>query len=288
MSGLALLTARRGKGSWEVDTFAVPDGAQAAGRVRRTSSLASKPKAVKKRYGVNIGFGPAIHGIRYTRLVIVQIYEITSAEEAGALSAMGVDHIGILVGDGSFPREVSIERARDVMAAIASPAKASVLALSQDLEFIIKIVEALRPPILHLGAAPEGVTVDDTRTLKRRFPDMVLMRSIPVIDEQSVEFAKAYAGVADFLLLDSYSPGDKQIGALGVTHNWNLDRRIVEEGRVPVIIAGGLGPDNVAEAIGVTHPVGVDSKTKTDKTDGSHTKDLARVRAFVRAARGAL
>jgi phosphoribosylanthranilate isomerase len=71
----------------------------------------------------------------------------------------------------------------------------------------------------------------------------------------------------------------------GVTHSWGLDRRIIENVRMPVIIAGGLGPENVQDAIRVARPAGVDSKTKTDKNDGTHTKDLKKVSAFVTAAR---
>jgi len=87
------------------------------------------------------------------------------------------------------------------------------------------------------------------------------------------------------LLLDSHRPGDTQIGALGVTHSWELDRKIVDSVDVPVIVAGGLGPDNVVEAIRKIQPAGVDSKTKTDKIDGSHTKDLDKVRQFVALAK---
>ena len=55
--------------------------------------------------------------------------------------------------------------------------------------------------------------------------------------------------------------------------------------RIPVIIAGGLGPDNVVAAINAVRPAGVDSKTKTDKDDGSHTKDLEKVKQFVSLAK---
>ena len=110
------------------------------------------------------------------------------------------------------------------------------------------------------------------------------MRSIPVVDESSIALARSYDGIADWLLLDSYESGDRQIGALGVTHSWELDRRIIESVRIPTIIAGGLEPENVQEAIRVARPAGVDSKTKTDKSDGSHTKDLQKVSAFVKAA----
>jgi len=90
--------------------------------------------------------------------------------------------------------------------------------------------------------------------------------------------------VADFLLLDSYDPGTQQFGALGRVHDWSLSRRIVDDVGIPVILAGGLGPENVAAAIAAVRPAGVDSKTRTDRLDGSG-KDLAKVQAFVAAAK---
>jgi phosphoribosylanthranilate isomerase len=141
----------------------------------------------------------------------------------------------------------------------------------------------LQPVILHLGAAPELLVPDDAATLKANLPDVRLMRSIPVVDQASIATARSYEGVADFLLLDSHRESDRQIGALGTTHDWTISRRIVELVRTPVILAGGLGPDNVADAIRAVRPAGVDSKTKTDR-NGSHHKDLDRVRRFQEAA----
>lgn len=68
---------------------------------------------------------------------------------------------------------------------------------------------------------------------------------------------------------------------IGETHDWGLSKKIVESVFIPVILAGGLGPDNVAEAISKVKPFGVDSKTKTDKDDGSG-KDIEKVREFVK------
>ena len=107
--------------------------------------------------------------------------------------------------------------------------------------------------------------------------------SVPVVGEESVALAQSYDGIADFILLDSHRAGDNQIGALGVTHDWRISRRIVELSRTPVILAGGLGPDNVCGAIRAVMPAGVDSKTKTDR-DGSHAKDVEKVRRFREAA----
>jgi phosphoribosylanthranilate isomerase len=217
--------------------------------------------------------------------MIVQIYEVTTPAEARTLGAMGVDHIGVLVGDGSFPREQTIEKARELFAAIPSGSKASALSLSHDVDLIVQIAAALLPDILHLGAAPQHLIPAQLRTLKAEFPQVSLMRSIPVVDDSSIALACSYDGVADWLLLDSYKSGDPQIGALGVTHSWELDRRIIESVHIPVVIAGELGPENVQDAIRVARPAGVDSKTKTDRSDGAHTKDLQKVSAFLKATR---
>ena len=216
--------------------------------------------------------------------MIVQIYEVTTPAEARALSAMGVDHIGVLVGDGSFPREQTIEAAREIFAALPAKSKASALSLSHDMDYVVRLTGALQPDILHIGAAPQHFSPAELRTLKAEFPKVSLMRSIPVVDDSSIALARSYDGIADWLLLDSYKSGDRQVGALGVTHSWELDRRIIESVRIPAILAGGLGPGNVKEAIRVAHPAGVDSKTKTDKSDRSDTKDLQKVAAFVKAA----
>ena len=216
--------------------------------------------------------------------MIVQIYEVTTPAEARALSAMGVDHIGVLVGDGSFPREQTIEAAREIFAALPAKSKASALSLSHDMDYVVRLTGALQPDILHIGAAPQHFSPAELRTLKAEFPKVSLMRSIPVVDDSSIALARSYDGIADWLLLDSYKSGDRQIGALGVTHSWELDRRVIESVRIPAILAGGLGPGNVKEAIRVAHPAGVDSKTKTDKSDRSDTKDLQKVAAFVKAA----
>jgi len=216
--------------------------------------------------------------------VLTQIYEVSTPEEARLISEVGVDHIGILVGNGEFPRELSVESAAAVAAAVLSPSKVSALFLTADLTFVEEYARELRPALIHLGAAPELLAPGDAASLKSKLPNTFLMRSVPVVDEESIAIARSYEGIADFLLLDSHRPSDRQIGALGVTHDWAISRRIVELVRTPVILAGGLGPDNVAEAIRTVRPAGVDSKTKTDQA-GSHRKDIDRVRQFYEAAR---
>jgi phosphoribosylanthranilate isomerase len=218
--------------------------------------------------------------------MLTQIYEVSTPEEAQLISAIGVDHIGILVGDGQFPRELPLAAAARVADAVVPPAKVSALFLTADISLIAEWARELMPDILHLGAAPELLGPHEVARLKDKLPDTPIMRSVPVTGDESLAIAQSYDGIADFLLLDSHRALDRQIGALGIVHDWTISRRIVELVRTPVILAGGLGPDNVAEAIRVVRPAGVDSKTKTDQA-GSHAKDLGRVRLLHERAKKA-
>jgi phosphoribosylanthranilate isomerase len=216
--------------------------------------------------------------------MLVQIYEVQTPEEAVALVQLGVDHIGVLVGDGRFPRELSIAQTNAIFAAVPAGEKRVALSLSADLEEVARVVRETRPDIIQVQAAIDDFSVAMTRALKTRVPQILIMRAIPVVERTSIETATLYQGVADFLLLDSWDPGTRQFGALGRVHDWTLSRRIVDDVGIPVILAGGLGPENVAAAIAAVRPAGVDAKTRTDRLDGSG-KDLAKVAAFVAAAK---
>ena len=216
--------------------------------------------------------------------MLVQIYEVQTPEEAATLARLGVDHIGVLVGDGVFPRELPAEWVRAIFAATPPGASRVALSLSVNADQVAQVIEQTRPDIIHIAAAVELFSVENTRALKAAFPWVQIMRSIPIVDTASIDYAKAYEGIANFLLLDSHDPGDPQIGALGRTHDWSVSRRIVEEIGIPVILAGGLDADNVGAAIAAVRPAGVDSKTKTDRADGAG-KDLDKVRKFVTAAK---
>ena len=102
--------------------------------------------------------------------VLVQIYEIQTAEEAVALARLGVDHIGVLVGDGRFPRELPPAQAKVIFAAVPPSAKRVALSLSEDPEEVVRVIVETRPDIVQLQAAIDDFSVAMTRALKARFP----------------------------------------------------------------------------------------------------------------------
>jgi phosphoribosylanthranilate isomerase len=75
------------------------------------------------------------------------------------------------------------------------------------------------------------------------------------------------------------------VGATGLVHDWDLSAAVVASVGRPVLLAGGLGPHNVRQAIERVRPAGVDSETRTSKESDRRRKDLEKVRAFIDTAR---
>lgn len=218
--------------------------------------------------------------------MIVQIYEIRTPAESKAVVDLGVDHVGMLVGKNKFPGEINYDQANAISEAITGTAQVSALSLSQNIDDIRDLVKSVKFDILHLGAHPDKMFPQHIFKLKDEFPGLKITQVIPVIDDYSIEIAKRYDGVVDYLLLDSFRFSDSKLGATGETHDWNISLKIVRSVKTPVILAGGLGPENIVDAIRTVHPAGVDSKTRTDTADGT-AKDLEKVRLFVAAVRAA-
>lgn len=226
--------------------------------------------------------------------VIIQVYTAQSPSEAVALAGSGVDHVGVTISERGLPGEVGLATGRDIVSAIAeTPARCVALTVETDSEVIREFATEVRPDTLHLCGDAERFGPEDVAALRawldRRALDVDLMQAIGVEGPGSVDLALRFTPHVEWLILDSVTEAVEGIGAAGVTHDWEVSRRIVEAVSVPVVLAGGLGPANVAEAVEAVRPAGVDSLTMTNRyePDGSFTKDLDAVRRFVDRARGA-
>jgi phosphoribosylanthranilate isomerase len=220
--------------------------------------------------------------------MIVQIYTTQTPEEGIDMARLGVDYIGITPASSGLPGEVSNQQARLICESVGSLATTVALTVETDLDWITAMVREVRPDILHLCANPDSmVSPSGAAELKRLLPGIRIMQAIPVIDKDAIEIAHSYEDVADYFILDSFSPTVGGVGAAGFTHDWSISRSIVQQSRLPVILAGGLSGDNVAEAIHTVQPWGVDSLTCTNFPlgDGKFRKDLDKVKFFVEQAR---
>jgi phosphoribosylanthranilate isomerase len=213
----------------------------------------------------------------------VQIYSMTSIADAIATAAAGADLIGVVVAEpGIVPEGVGAAIAREILSAIRPRARGVALSLSDDRDEICAMVDAVRPDVLHLAA--REIEPEDCAWIRQRVAPVRLLRAIAVHEVETLAEAQAHQESADYLMLDSGAKGGKFAGARGETHHWTVSREIVEQSRIPVILAGGLSAENVGEAIATVRPWGVDSFTHTDVAGNRGKKDPARVRAFIAAA----
>lgn len=217
--------------------------------------------------------------------MIVQIYGITTAEDAALVDASGADHAGVVLDEGVDTWDSVDATTMRAIVAELTDVRVVALSLSSDPDRIVQTVDAVEPAIVHLARAVGHLSPDDLHGLRARVAPVELMVTVPVVGGEAVTHARDYAAVSDWLLLDSRDPSTGVVGATGLTHDWATSRRVVEAVDVPVVLAGGLGPDNVVEAIEAVRPAGVDSETHTSRTDDRRRKDPERVARFVGAVR---
>ncbi len=221
--------------------------------------------------------------------LIVQIYAFTDQEEARQAALWGVDHIGFVAGEyGLVHGELSFADARRLVDALPEGTVSVALTMATEVEEILRMAEAVRPQVVHISTDPYDVGPQKMAVLHRRLQGKArLMKAIPVQGQESIKMAMRFAPFCDMLLLDSKRPGFPGVGATGLTHDWSLSRCIVQSVEIPVILAGGLTPENVGEAIRTVRPWGVDSNTATNIDGDPVAKDMELVRAFLQAARQA-
>jgi phosphoribosylanthranilate isomerase len=203
-------------------------------------------------------------------MTLVKICGITNAGDARVAADAGADAVGLIFAES--PRRVSIEEARRIskvlpeniirVGVFVDEKPAEVLTISREV--------GLDLAQLHGDETPEAVTAVWEGGVK-------VMKAIRVSDASSLQALDRYE--ADLILLDSYSK--KARGGTGERFDWGLANSLT--GRDNIVVSGGLGPENVREAIEFFEPYGVDASSALEDEPGR--KNGERVRRFVLAAR---
>lgn len=249
--------------------------------------------------------------------MIIQVYEIQSPVEAQTMLELGVDHIGSVIVSQERWKDPQIKAVVDRVG--ASGRKSSLIPLFTDESAIARCVDYYHPHILHFcetlaipGETSTAAQIDIEgirrcqASLKQRFPQVEMMRSIPVACNgnshqlASIELARYFEPCSDWLLIDTFltdqpenhQPVQGYVGITGRTCDWALARRLVEAVRIPVILAGGIGPANAYDAVQAVRPAGIDSCTNTNAIDEHgqrirFQKDAGKVEAMISQARKA-
>ncbi len=247
--------------------------------------------------------------------MIVQIYEVQTPTEAEKLMELGVDHIGsVIVSQEAW----KLQLIRDTINMIdGSSVQSSLIPLFSNLDTILSTLDYYKPDIVHFceditlknggwGTCEELILLQEN--VKKRFPEIKIMRSIPISQSgindnvATIELARLFEPVSDYFLTDTLlvkesgssnnQPVKGFVGITGQTCDWDIAAKLVESSRIPVILAGGISPDNVFDGIMHVRPAGVDSCTRTNVVDSEgclirFKKDIGKVKRFVDETRRA-
>jgi phosphoribosylanthranilate isomerase len=198
----------------------------------------------------------------------VKICGITNLEDALLATSLGANALGFIFYPKS-PRAVTPDAARQIIAQLPPLVLSVGVFVNEDAALVLEVAEMVRLDWLQLhGEEPP----EYCRHLNRN-----VLKAIRVRDRESLAQMQPYQGLVRAFLLDTYTSG--QHGGTGQSFDWTLAREAQAYG--PVVLAGGLRPDNVAAAIKAASPAAVDVASGVEATPGR--KDPEKLRAFFQA-----
>ncbi len=218
---------------------------------------------------------------------IIQAAGVHDPDEALLLASAGFTHIG-------FPLRLDVH-AEDVDPTGAAAITRVLRERTSVVPFVITYL--VEPAEIAALCGEVGVTSvqlhgepdpDEVRRLRELVPDLQITKSLVVgadAEARLTAAVAAFGAVVDGFVTDTFDPATGARGATGLTHDWAVSRRLVRTARNPLILAGGLAPENVGAAIWDVRPAGVDVHTGIEDERGR--KDAALAQLFVGAARAA-
>jgi phosphoribosylanthranilate isomerase len=187
----------------------------------------------------------------------VKICCIRSVAEAWMAIRHGASALGLVSEMPSGPGVIAEETIAEIARTVPPGVGSFLLTSRRDATSIIEQQRRLRVSTLQIC---DSLTSGSHRDLRAALPGIGIVQVVHVVGPESVAEAIQVAPQVDAILLDSGDPGRpvKELGGTGRRHDWRLSRRIRETVAVPIFLAGGLDPDNVAEAMAEVGPFGLD------------------------------
>ena len=220
-------------------------------------------------------------------MVWIKICGITNLEDATGISRLGVDAMGFVLS-ASSPRRVEPDKAERIITALRSEGirvPAAGVFVNETIERITRCVKSLGLDYIQLSGDEEENYIEDLRTRSGKIKIIKAIRikdnnkdQEDIMDEldEKIDKLKDYA---DFILLDSYRKGI--YGGTGVPLDWGMLKNYCS--KIPVILSGGLDPENVERAVDLVVPFGVDASSGLEIYPGK--KDMDKVARFVNILR---
>ncbi|MFW6640674.1 phosphoribosylanthranilate isomerase [Nocardiopsis algeriensis] len=216
---------------------------------------------------------------------MVQVAGIIDRAEADMIVGEGADWLGFALRLPAKNEDISEKDAAAIIEAIQPEHKGVIITYLTDADEIKAFCAELGVSAIQLhGDVPSG----ELRRLRAIAPDLYVLKSLVVKADNIDELTKVVEHSAewvDMFITDSFDPATGAKGATGLVHDWDVSAELVRLSPRPLMLAGGLNPENVAAAIERVRPAAVDAHTGLE--DATGRKDRIKVRTFVREARAA-
>jgi len=216
-------------------------------------------------------------------LPYIQIAGLHDLSEASLVARCGVLALGFPLRLAVHPEDLTEDEAARVIASIPAPSFGvliTYLDTARDIDAFCRKL-GVRHVQLH-----GDISAAELARLRELAPGLVVIKSLIVCGDNLAALRKEVAdlaGAVDAFITDTYDPTTGATGATGRLHDWSISAELVRLSPRPVILAGGLKPDNVRAAVAQVRPAGVDAHTGVEGPDGR--KDESLVRRFVSEAR---
>jgi len=187
----------------------------------------------------------------------IKICCISTINEAKLAIESGTDAIGLVAKMPSGPGPIPDELIRQIAQSVPPLIGTFLLTSETSAEEIIRHHKRAHTNTIQIV---DLLSVGTYSQIREALPSVKIVQVIHVIDSNSVEMAIRISDNVDALLLDSGNPNlkIKELGGTGRVHNWNLSRQIRDNAKCPIILAGGLRPENVRYAIEEVQPFAID------------------------------
>jgi phosphoribosylanthranilate isomerase len=205
----------------------------------------------------------------------IKICGLSNISAINAAADAGATHIG-LVHFAASPRHVSLEQAAALENAAPAHLTTVLLLVDADPETTAKALNLVRPDVIQF----HGTETPEWLNIIKQQANVEIWKALGVRSAQTLIDSERYLGVADRLLFDA--PAQALPGGTGTSFDWSLLTK--HNHKIPWGLAGGLNPDNVAEAIRATGADFVDTSSGVESEPGM--KDVAKIAAFCKAVRG--
>lgn len=216
---------------------------------------------------------------------IIQVAGIIDANEASMLLSEGVDWLGFPLRLPSGLDDISEPDATTIISTLPKKNRGVLISYMTQADQVAVFCDQLCLSAVQLHG---DISIKEIAKLRKARPDLYLLKSLVVRSDNLEDLLKLIDDSSewiDMFITDTFDPKTGAKGATGKTHDWSISKELVRRSQKPLMMAGGLSPDNVGDAIRTVRPAAIDAHSLLEGPD--RRKDREKVRRFVTQARAA-